>query len=226
VKHWHWAHAVKKSMVAKREQERGAPARTGATVAHLPFFDSDRAIVTALCAGQAAGGAALYDRYRDHVRRVLVRVLGPGSELGDLIQDVFISAIDGIARLDEPDALRGWLTSIAVFRARAEIRARSRSRWFPLFGHDELPERTATVATPELEEAVKRTYDVLTKLAPDERIAFALRFIDGMELVEVADACAISLSTVKRRLARAQTKFRHIAGRYPELAEWLDGGTR
>lgn len=195
------------------------------TPARLPFFDSDRAIVAALCAGQPAGGAALYDRYHAHVRRILVRVLGHAGDLHDLVHDVFVSAIDGIERLDEPDALRGWLTSIAVFHARAEIRARTRRRLFPLFSHDDLPEREAHVVTPELDEAVRRTYDVLAKLAPDERIAFALRVVDGMELVEVADACGVSLATIKRRLARAHNKFRNIARRYPELSEWLTRGT-
>jgi len=194
------------------------------TPTRLPFFDSDRAIVAALRAGQADGGRALYDRYHRHVRRVLLRVLGPAGELHDVLHDVFVSAIDGVERLEEPDALRGWLTTIAVFHARAEIRARSRRRWFPLFSHDDLPQSEATVVTPELDEAVRRTYEVLGKLAADERIAFALRFIDGMELVEVADACGVSLATIKRRLSRAQSKFRNIAARYSELDEWLEGG--
>jgi len=195
-------------------------------VARLPFLESDAAIVAALRAGQPAGGAALYDRHQEHVRRVLIRLLGPGTHLGDLVQDVFVSAIDSIGRLEQPDSLRAWLGSIAVFRARAEIRARARSRWFPLFGSDDLPETAANVASPETNEAVRTTYLVLEKLAADERIAFALRFIDGMELVEVAEACEVSLATIKRRLARAQTKFTNIARTYPALSEWLERGDR
>jgi|SRR6185503_17000211 len=195
-------------------------------VLRLPFFESDSAIVAALKGGQAAGGAALYDRHHGHVRRVLIRLLGPGAHLGDLVQDVFVAAIDSIDRLEQPESLRAWLGSIAVFRARAEIRARARSRWFPLFADDELPEAHARVATPEIDEAVRTTYLVLDKLAADERIAFALRFVDGMELVEVADACEVSLATIKRRLARAQAKFTNIARTYPVLHEWLERGQR
>jgi RNA polymerase sigma-70 factor (ECF subfamily) len=51
-----------------------------------------------------------------------------------------------------------------------------------------------------------------------------LRFIDGMELVEVADACSVSLATIKRRLARAQKRFSAMARTYPELDEWVSGG--
>lgn len=203
------------------ETERARP-----VVARLPFFESDSAIVAALRARQPAGGAALYDRHQEHVRRVLVRLLGPGAHLGDLVQDVFVSAIDSIDRLERPDSLRAWLASIAVFRARAEIRARARSRWFPLFASDDMPETDAHTASPEIDEAVRTTYLVLDKLSADERIAFALRFVDGMELVEVAEACEVSLATIKRRLARAQAKFSNIARTYPVLGEWLERGAR
>ena len=207
--------------VGPADAERARP-----VVARLPFFESDSAIVAALRAGQPAGGSALYDRHHEHVRRVLIRLLGPGAHIGDLVQDVFVSAIDSIDRLEQPESLKAWLASIAVFRARAEIRTRMRSRWFPLFASDELPESEAEVASPEVDEAVRTTYAVLEKLGADERIAFALRFVDGMELVEVAEACEVSLATIKRRLARAQAKFVNIARTYPALSEWLERGAR
>ena len=56
--------------------------------------------------------------------------------------------------------------------------------------------------------------------------AFALRFVDGMELTEVAAACETSLATIKRRLARAGARFEAAARRQPVLEEWLEGGTR
>jgi RNA polymerase sigma-70 factor (ECF subfamily) len=215
-------------MKASAKRAAAIPARSERrpVVAHLSLFDSDRAIVAGLRAGQSAAGAAVYDRYHLHVRRVLVRVLGPDSELGDLLQDVFVAAIDGIERLEDPDAIRGWLTGIAVYVARGEIRRRARARWFPLFARDELPEVEAPLSSEETGEAVRTTYRILGKLAADERVAFALRFIDGMELVEVADACGVSLATVKRTLARAQKKFGAIAKTYPELHDWLERSAR
>lgn len=195
-----------------------------ARVVRLPFLESDAAVVAAVRAGQPEGGAALYDRYAQHVRRVLVRVLGPDADVADLLQDVFVSAIDSIDRLEEPGALKAWLATIAVYRARAEIRRRARARWFPLFANEDLPEVQASVSSPEVDEAVRTTYRVLGKLSADERITFALRFIDGMELVAVAEACDVSLATAKRRLARARKKFSAMARTYPELADFLDGG--
>jgi RNA polymerase sigma-70 factor, ECF subfamily len=213
-----------KATVAKPETAAEKPRVS--SVVRLPVAETDAALVAGLRAGQATGGAALYDRYSRHVRRVLVRVLGPDEDLGDLVQDVFVEAIDSIDSLDTPEALRGWLASIAVFRARAEIRRRARTRWFPLFAVDRLPEVAAPVSTPEVDEAVRATYRVLAKLPADERIAFALRFIDGMQVSEIAGTCRVSIATIKRRLTRAQRRFTTIARGVPEIAEWLERGTR
>jgi RNA polymerase sigma-70 factor (ECF subfamily) len=70
------------------------------------------------------------------------------------------------------------------------------------------------------------TYLVLNELPADERIAFALRFIDGMELVELAEACCTSVATVRRRLRRAEERFVRKARRYPVLSARIEGGSR
>jgi RNA polymerase sigma-70 factor, ECF subfamily len=194
------------------------------TLVHLPFLDSDAAVVASIRARERAGGAALYDRHHAYVRRVLMRVLGPDTDLHDLIQDVFVAAIDSIERLNDPNALRPWLAAISVNCVRVELRRRSKSRWLRLVPSGELPEQVAPVATPELDEAVRATYRVLGTLPVDERIPFALRFIDGMDLGEIAQACQVSLATIKRRLSSAQRKFVKIASTYPELSEWVKGG--
>jgi RNA polymerase sigma-70 factor (ECF subfamily) len=91
---------------------------------------------------------------------------------------------------------------------------------------DELPDVQASAAPPEVLDALRATYAALDKLPADERIAFALRFIDGMELTEVAAACDTSLATIKRRLARAGARFEVEARKHPVLEAWLEGGSR
>src|SRR5262249_4720499 len=158
---------------------------------------------------------ALYDRFAPHVQRVLCRVLGFDRDLADLHHDVFVRALGSLDGLRDPSALKAWITSIAVFTARTAIQRRVRGRWLSFLDHDELPEVEAVVASGEVNEALRATYALLDKLPADERIAFALRFIDGMELTEVADACGVSLATIKRRLARAEESFARRARAHP-----------
>jgi RNA polymerase sigma-70 factor (ECF subfamily) len=195
-------------------------------VIHLPLFESNAALVAAIRAGEPAGGAALYDWHHDYIRRVLMRVIGPDGNLEDLVQDVFVAAIEGIERLEDPQALKSWLAGIGVNVARAELRRRTRTSWLRFLPGPWLPEVEAVVSNPELDEAVRAAYRVLGQLQVDERIAFALRFIEGMELSEVASSCQTSLATTKRRLQSARKKFENMAGTYPELAPWLQGGAQ
>lgn len=154
---------------------------------------------------------------------MLVRVLGPDPEIPDLLQDVMVSALGSIHRLGDPRALRAWLTQIAVFTARVRIRRRTRWRFMRFVAPEELPERGVEPHDALATETLRATYRVLERMGSDERIAFALRFIDGMELTEVAQASRVSLATVKRRLNRAHTQFQELAKSEPALAEWLGG---
>src|SRR6187551_3321235 len=124
--------------VADEPQPRDAEPRRSAVV-HLPLSDSDAGVVAAIRAGERAGGAALYDRHHQYVRRVLVRVLGPDADLQDLVQDVFVAAIDSIDRLADAGALRGWLAAISVNCVRMELRRRTRRRIIRLLPPSEVP---------------------------------------------------------------------------------------
>jgi RNA polymerase sigma-70 factor (ECF subfamily) len=85
----------------------------------------------------------------------------------------------------------------------------------------ELPERPAAALTPEVSEALGAVYRVLAQLPVDERIAFALRHVDGMQLTDVAASTRVSLATAKRRISRAQGRFVGLAQAEPSLSCWL-----
>lgn len=185
---------------------------------HLPLPDNDVSLVEAVRAGRPGAAQALFQRHRGLVRRVLVRVLGVDSDLPDLVQDVFVIALEDLDRLDDATSLPAWLTSIAVFRARDLIRKRSRRRLLSLL----LPvRRVAPVPSPEVSESLRATYRVLERMPVNERIPFTLRVIDGMELTEVAAACQVSLATIKRHLLRSRRRFVELAAEEPSLSEWI-----
>lgn len=164
--------------------------------------------------------AVLVDRYITHVRRVLTRVLGAGEpDIDDLVQEVFARALAGAHRLSFAGALSSWLTSIAVFTGRETIRRRSRWRW--LWFTADPPERPAPQPSAEVSDAARAVYALLDQLPVDERIVFALRAVDGMDLRELAAACKISVPTVRRRLARAERRFHALAAQCDSLSAWV-----
>jgi RNA polymerase sigma-70 factor (ECF subfamily) len=163
------------------------------------------------------------------VARILRRILGPDHELEDLHHDVFVRALRSVDDLRQPEALAGWLHAIAVHTAHGAIERRTRRRRWTLFGSDPSqpqPELQHPGADLEAREALRAAYRALDQLPADERVAFALRYFDGMELTEVAQASRVSLATLKRRLSRAEARFRQLAGQSPLLAGYLEGGAR
>jgi RNA polymerase sigma-70 factor (ECF subfamily) len=155
----------------------------------------------------------------------LQSVLGRDADIPDLLQDVFIRAIDRISELQHLDQVRSWLTTIAVFTARAHIRRLARRKWLFLFSPDQTRQRHLEPPSSDARRALRETYRTLDTLPANERIAFVLRFIEGMTLPEAA-AAGVSLATLKRRLSRAEKKFLARGRERPLLEQWLQEGTR
>jgi RNA polymerase sigma-70 factor (ECF subfamily) len=182
--------------------------------------EDDVRLVRGLREHEPWAAAVLANRYLEHVRRVMVRVMGAGDpDLDDLVQEVFTRALAGAHRLSFAGALTSWLTSIAVFTGREAIRRRTRWRWLGFV--PDPPERPAPQASADVSEAARAVYALLERLPVDERITFALRNVDGMNLQEIAAACGVSVPTVRRRLARAEQRFNSLAASCEPLSPWL-----
>jgi RNA polymerase sigma-70 factor (ECF subfamily) len=167
--------------------------------------------------------AALIERYGTHVRRVLVRVLGAATPTTPICSRRSSrapwAAMDQVAN---PASLKAWITRIAVFTARGAIRRRRRRRWLLFFA--DVPEPAAAWAGPDLQDAAAAVYKIFARMPVDERIPFALRMLEGMDLEATAEACGMSIATVRRRLARAERRFHKLAREYEALAAWVMTG--
>lgn len=194
--------------------------RRSAVLGRLDAQESDAQLALAVRDQDLAAAGRLYDRYARNVRAMVLRLLGPDAEADDVVQEVFVAAIISIHRLREPAALRSWLLGIAVGKVRDNLRSRWRRRWLSFHPTDELPERPA----PSLEahaDVAQEVAALLDQLPPEERIALILHRLEGMSLEEASSTTGMSVSTFKRRLARAEAKFMLRAGRRPALSDWL-----
>lgn len=183
-------------------------------------------LVHALRAGEPWAERAFLEQETAHIERLLTRILGWHSELDDLTQEVFTRAFERIDELREPDALRSWLRAIAVFVAREAIRKKRRRRWLVFLPPEETPELVSASVSPEARAALRAFYEVVDSLDADTRIAFTLRCVGGLELSEIAEACEVSLATIKRRIKRAANDFYARGRARPELVDWFEEGTR
>jgi RNA polymerase sigma-70 factor (ECF subfamily) len=182
----------------------------------------EAALVLAVLAGDELARAAFFDRHAGLVQRVLARTLGADSELQDLLHDVFVEAFASLRNLRDPRAVRPWLVGVAAHTARRCIRRRQRSRWLVFFGANELPEPPVALGEDAYGE-LRTIHRLLGRLGVEEQLVFSLRWLEGMQVDEVAAACSLSRSTTKRRLAAAERRFRAMARNHPELERWFGG---
>ena len=175
---------------------------------------SDAALVVAARAGEKWAQEALFRRHARMVNGLAYRLMGRDEDVDDLVQDSFLSALRGLDRLANPQAFASWLGSIVVRTAHKLLRRRrlmtrvGLRRNAPLDVEQLLAPGLAPGAAAEL----KQVYGCLDRLEPEARIALVLHRVDGLSIPDVAEQMALSVSTVKRRLAVAQTALDRMEG--------------
>src|SRR5262245_12429014 len=155
--------------------------------------------------GDSAGPLdEVYRRYGPYVAAVILRLTGRDADVEDLVQDVFVEAARGIERLREPEAIKGWLATIAVRTTRRTLRLRKLRGFLGLDPGADYTRVIDGAASPEDRLLLASVYGILDKVAVDDRVAFVLHHIEGEKLETVARLCNCSCATAKRRIARAQ----------------------
>jgi RNA polymerase sigma-70 factor (ECF subfamily) len=192
-------------------------------VKETPEVD-DATLARSAIAGDPSAHTAIWDRYHPLVRRVLRRSMGPGNDVEDQVQEVFLRFYRNRALLRNPAALRSFLYGITLRVASSELRSRRIRGWLRLTPHGFLDDHAAPHADAEAREAVKRLYAILDRLDTKSRLAFVLHYVEGLELLEVAGALGVSLATVKRRLQRVSARVWAAAQGDRMLIEYLDTG--
>lgn len=183
----------------------------------------DRELADAMAAGEPWAAAAIWNKHGPMVQRFLHRALGPAGDVDDLTQDVFVVVFTRAKELRNRDALRSFVFSIAVRRLKWELRSRRVRKIFQLTTTGNIPDHPVPALDAESRQALRRFYAVLDRLGAEDRSAFALRYLEGFKLEEVAQALGTSLATAKRRLQRASALVSRYVEADPALAPYARG---
>jgi len=130
-----------------------------------------------------------------------------------------------VAELKKLGSLRSFVMAIAIRRAQEEIKRRRVRRWFAPFLGDALMGPLTTEIDPEAREAIVHLYRLIDRLNVRDRAIYILRYIEGLEQAEIAQAIGLSVSTVRRRLERITKRVTSLMNADPVLAEYLSRGT-
>jgi len=166
---------------------------------------SDEDLVRRCWSGDRGAFELLFTRHRDSVFNIALRISGNRELAEDITQDAFVRAYLGLSSFRGQAKLSTWLYRIAVNQALRTKSVGSR-RAEKEQGMDDLvltsdapgPEKSAERS--EIETRVRRA---ITELPPAQRAVISLRYIEGLDLAEVAAITGSPLGTVKSRIHHA-----------------------
>jgi RNA polymerase sigma-70 factor (ECF subfamily) len=171
--------------------------------------ESDVENLAGLIGGDKAAWDAFVTRYAGLILAAVRRVVGPGGEVEDIGQDVFIRLCkDDYRLLRQYDPSRAslstWLTIVARSAAHDVIRRRR-----ILTQHiDDTPEGALAVE-PDIREKLRIPEGLLS---PRQAIVLAMIYERDMEVAEIAEALGIDPQTVRSTHHKAMLRLRaHFA---------------
>ncbi|WP_255483954.1 sigma-70 family RNA polymerase sigma factor [Granulicella sp. 5B5] len=159
--------------------------------------------------------------YRPRLLRYVTFSIGDPDLAESITQDCFLKAYHGRANFRGDCSVNTWLTSIAVNLVRDQQRLQKFRFWRQarataidvteaanfLPSHECSPETRMLVS-----ERTRQVQEALVSLSEKQRTVFLMRFVEEMELSEIAAATRMPLNTVKTHLHRALKSVRAQAG--------------
>jgi len=175
----------------------------------------DRRLVLAAQQGDREAFAALVQKYTGVVRALAAARVGWGPVADDVVQDVFLLALRRLDSVSDPERFAGWISRIAVNRAREVLRREAPRRAASL---DQIPVEPTAAVDPdrlEAEDEVQRMLLAIGTLDEKTQLVLTLRFRQGLAVKDVADRLGDKPPAVSMRITRALRRLRELLGEAP-----------
>jgi RNA polymerase sigma-70 factor (ECF subfamily) len=185
----------------------------------------DAALVKAALAGDAGACRAIWELYAPLVGRTLRRFFATSSERADLGQEVFLRVFKRLHELRDPTELRRFVMGTCLGVARNDLRRR-KIRSIIWFTSDTDQFAGAGGANDETRDVAVRLRRMLDDLGAEDRSLFIARYVEKMDLKEVAAVHKMSLATTRRRVARMTKRVSMRMKGDDALAEYADAFAR
>lgn len=176
-------------------------------------WHTNRAAIASAISGDREALRAVWADHRRWVAAILLAHKSRESDLEDLLQTVALHLCRKVREVRDPEAFRPWLRMVAVNAARAEGRARSRSKR----GFLRLVARTAPdpvnpdPVDPDRAERARRLLDLARTLPEAYREPLLMRCLGGMSHRQIGAAMGLPETTVETRIARGRRMLRDLA---------------
>jgi RNA polymerase sigma-70 factor (ECF subfamily) len=174
--------------------------------------------------GDTEAFAELFRKHRNAVAAIAYRMLGPGADLEDMVQEVFLQVHRSLPDFRGQSKFSTWLHRVAV---NVVLMARRRARSRPQYAPEEHARHEADVGpSPDQDVAKARRVEafrrLLEKLSEKKRTVYVLHELEGMPPAEIARVVDCPVLTVRTRLFYARRELATLMRSEPTLAHLAD----
>ncbi|NJK91489.1 MAG: sigma-70 family RNA polymerase sigma factor [Blastochloris sp.] len=175
--------------------------------------EADCALLERLARQDSSAMSEAYDRFSGVVYSIACRVLRPGAEAEDVVQEVFIKLWNRAAAYNRSlGTPLTWIITMSRNQAIDKLRSLQRRSAVLLEHPEDLPEsaekeetQTHAVLDDEKAALIRQALHVLPR---DQKHAIELAFFSGLTQMEIAEHLKEPLGTVKARIRRGMLRLR------------------
>jgi RNA polymerase sigma-70 factor, ECF subfamily len=180
---------------------------------------TDHDLVYAARDGDTIAFDALFYRYRDGIFRLGLAITKDPSAAEEIVVDTFARAHRALARLEPDTSLRPWLYRVAV---NLSYNRRPRKGVVLSSLDDAVDEALANEEgspshVAEQAELRRLVLGAVDELGAKHRLVVVLHYLNGLNLIEIAEVVDCPVGTVKSRLHYALRRLRTHLAAHPEL---------
>jgi RNA polymerase sigma-70 factor (ECF subfamily) len=193
--------------------------------------NNEKALIKRLIAGDQSAFQWLVSEHHNTMISVARAIVGEAFA-DEVVQDVWISAINALPNFEGRSSLKTWLLHIVSNAAKTRVKRENRMSslddgWeaepadkFDATGHryddvlpweDETPE--AILANEQLQRIIDEAYQ---SLPATQRAALTMYDMEGIEMDEICNILSISSSNLRVLLHRARTTIHHKIEQYQQ----------
>lgn len=178
------------------------------------------AAVTALKNGDGDAFNLIYEQTNQWAYFTALKIVKNEDDAQDVLQEAYVTLLNRIGTLGNPEAFNGWFKMIVANKARDYLRKNN-----PLLFRDEQEEQLVLDSIEETDEAYQPGLDVeqeevrdsvmelIDSLSDEKRTVILLYFYNEMTTKQIAEALGVNENTIKSRLVQAKKDLaKGIAG--------------
>lgn len=173
------------------------------TLALQTEFFSQPNLVDRCINGERAAQKELYDKYKDAMFTIALRILNDYDMACDALQDAFIEVFKDLKTFKRQSTLGAWIKTIVVRQAIKKNKFEYRYMPFDPEEHDTLVEELQKINSTDIDKAIN-------SLPDGYRSVFTLVTVEGYSHKETATLLGISEVTSRSQLHHAKKQLQTL----------------